>query len=125
MNFKNEFTKILEGKDIKTKLKQKFPDVIFHLLGPYEQNGEKDWYRLQMVLVPYKLRNKKLGTEFMKELIKLAKEEQRDIFLTPDDSYQEPGDMTKTDLIKWYKSLGFTKKRKDDFRSMDTMCYYT
>jgi predicted GNAT family acetyltransferase len=120
------FNQLLEGKDLKIVLRKEFPDVIFQILGPYDpMDHENGWYRLQMIVVPYKLRGQGLATKFMKRFIELAKKEKNDISLTPDDSYQEPGEMTKKDLEKWYKSLGFEKKHKDDFRMMDTMVYYS
>jgi GNAT superfamily N-acetyltransferase len=121
----NEYFEIQEKVDIKSTLRKEFPEVIFQLHGSYEGFGEgNDYYRLQMILVPYDLRRKGLGTKFMKKLTELSEKNKTDIFLSPDDGYQESGGMSKAQLTKMYKKLGFEKKRKDDFRSQDTMCYY-
>ena len=77
-----------------------------------------------MIVVPFKLREAGLGSEFMKELVNLANKEQRDVFLTPDASYQEDDGMSKGQITQWYKKFGFKKKQKSDFRSQDTYCLY-
>ena len=119
-----EITKILEGKDIKTTLKKLFPEAIFQLLGPTKVPDDKSFYQLQMIVVPFKLRERGTASEFMHELVTLAKKENKDIFLTPDASYQEKGGMTKGHLTQWYKTFGFQKKKKSDFRAMATYCFY-
>jgi len=121
-----EIMRVFEGRDVKASLKKLYPDIIFQLLGPNApEDGENGWYRLQMIVVPFKLREKGAGTLFMKELIALCKKENKDIFLTPDASYQEPDGMSKGQITQWYKKLGFTKKHKDDFRAQDTYCFYS
>jgi hypothetical protein len=106
-------------------LKKEFPDVIHQIIGPLAPtDNENGYYRLQMIVVPFKKREHQLGTKFMKRFVQLAKKENRDIMLSPSADYQEPGEMTKNDLIKWYKSLGFVKKHRDDFRSQDTYVMY-
>ena len=121
----NAIQKVFEGRDINSTLKKLFPEVIFQLLGPRKgTDGENSYYRLQMIVVPFKLREAGLGSQFMKELVKLAKQEQKDIFLTPDASYQEPDGMSKGQITQWYKTFGFKKKEKSDFRSQNTYCFY-
>jgi predicted GNAT family acetyltransferase len=63
---------------------------------------------LNVVLVPYKDRHKGKGNKFMHRLIDLAKEKGKDIYLNASDMYSEETDMKVDDLVKWYKSLGFT-----------------
>ena len=104
---------------IDNTLKREFPEVRFKL------SEHKDYAHLMIVVVKYKDRNKGQGTEFIKRLIELSEQEQKDIYLTPDDSYSEKSDMNKAQLTKWYKSLGFVKKHRDDFRNQNTMAYYT
>ena len=121
-----EIRKVFEGRDIKSILSKEYPEVIAQLQGPKPpEDSENGYYKLQMVVVPFKLRENGLATNFFKRLIILAKKEKKDIFLTPDDAYQEDDGMTKGQLTQWYKKLGFEKKHKDDFRSQDTYCYYS
>lgn len=118
--------KLIEGTDIISVLKKKYPTVISRVSGPRPAfDGENGYYVLSMMIVPFKEREKGLATKYILEFIKLAKKETLDIFLTPDDGYQEKDGMTKNDLIKWYKKLGFKKKRKDDFREQHTYCMYS
>ena len=66
-------------------------------------------------LIPFKMREQGIATEFMTELTKMAKKENFDIFLTPDAGYQEPvskGGMSKGQITQWYKSLGLQEKRE-------------
>ena len=119
-------TLLLEGKSIESALRKKFPDVIFQLLGPRPpEDGENGYYVMQMIVVPFKMRRQGLADKFMKELVDLAKKEKRDIFLTTSADYQEPNEMTKNDLAKWYKKVGFVKKNKDDFRAQHSMVFYS
>jgi len=124
-----EMQKVLEGRDIKSQLKKLYPDVIFQLLGPRKgTDGENSFYTLQMIVVKFGDRQTGLGSSFMTELTQMAKKENFDIFLTPDASYQEPiskGGMSKGQLTQWYKSFGFKKKEKSDFRAQATYCYYS
>ncbi len=119
------FKTIFIESSINDKLRNEFPDVRFNMSKIRTQKGENPWVELMIVVVPYKDRNSGIGNKFMKRLIELSKEAGVDIFLTPDDSYAEKENMSKSQLIKWYKKLGFEKKRKDDFRSQNTYCYYT
>ena len=124
--FKEQFEKLIEGRDITSTLRKEFPKVIFQLIGPSEGfDNERDFYRMQMILVPFELRNQGIATKFMERLVELMKHDKFDVFLTPDDGYQEPGEMTKSQLVKFYKKLGFVKKHKDDFRAQDTYCFYS
>ena len=122
-NKAEKILKVLEGRDIKSTLTREFPTVIAQLLGP-SRNSDGDYYRLQMLVVPFKERQQGLATRYMKRLVELAKSEDKDIFLSPSAEYQEPGAMTKGQITQWYKTFGFEKKRKDDFRSQDTYCLY-
>ena len=116
---------MLEGRDIPSVIKQKFPDVIlrFSRIMPPE-DGENRYLSMDMILVKYDDRNKGQGTKVLKELTKLAKKEKVDIFITPTDQYQEDGDMSKGDLVLWYRKHGFEKKHKDDFRTQHSYCLY-
>ena len=91
---------------------------------PFKLTENDEFLVLMIVVVPWKKRNEGIGNKFMKRLIQLAKEQNKDIFLTPDDSYAEKEDMSKAKLIKWYTKLGFKKKERSDFRSQNTYCYY-
>ena len=124
--FREEFSIGVNEADINTTLRKEFPKVIFQLIGPSEGfDNEQDYYRLQMILVPYEQRKQGIATKFMKRMLKLMKENKYDVFLTPDDGYQEPGEMSKSQLVKFYKKLGFIKKHRDDFRAQDTYCFYS
>ncbi len=104
--------------DISSTLKKEFPNT------PFKLTENKEFLVLMIVVVKYKKRHEGIGTKFMKRLIELAKKSNKDIYLSPDDSYAGADDMNKSQLIKWYKKLGFEKKQRDDFRSWNTMCYY-
>jgi len=118
------FKKLFENNII-SQLKKEFPEVISQIIGPKgPEDQENSWYQLQMIVVPYKMRTEKLGTKYMKRFIRLAKEENSDIFLTPDASYQEDDGMSLSQLTAWYKKLGFVKKHKDDFRAQHKYCLY-
>ena len=104
---------------IESTLKREFKEV------PFKMIEKDDYIELIIFVVKFKERNKGIGTSFMKRLIELANLYQKDIYLTPDDSYGEETDMNKSQLTKWYNKLGFTKKHKDDSRSKYTMCYYS
>ena len=117
--------KVFEGRDVKSVLTKDYPAVISQLLGPRPgTDGENSYYRLQILVVPFKEREQGLATKYMKTLVSIAKKEKFDVFLTPDASYQEEDGMSKGQLTQWYKKLGFEKKHKDDFRAQDTYCYY-
>ena len=119
------FKKIMLESSIEDILRTEFPEIRFNMSNRKHQKHEKSWVELMIVVVQYKNRNKKHGTDFMKRIIELADQEQVDVFLTPDASYSEKEDMSKAQLIKWYRKLGFEKKHRDDFRSQNTYCYYS
>ena len=121
----DEMLKVLEGRDIKSVISREFPTVIAQVLGVFQADpNENSFYRMQMLVVPFKEREQGLATKYMTRLLELLKKENVDLFLTPDASYQEADGMSKGQLTQWYKKLGFQKKHKDDFRSQDTYCYY-
>ncbi len=91
---------------------------------PFKLTENDEFIHLMIFVVHFGERGKGIGNKFMKRLISLAKEQNKDIFLSPDDSYGEKEDMNKTQLIKWYKRLGFVNKKKSDFRSQNTMVFY-
>ena len=106
-------------------LRREFPEIRFNMSKMKNQKDEKDWVELMILIVQYKHRRLGLGNEFMERFVELADQDKFDIFLTPDDSYSEKEDMSKAQLTKWYKNLGFQKKKSDDFRSQNTYCYYS
>ncbi|MEA2022435.1 MAG: hypothetical protein U9N08_08170 [Candidatus Caldatribacteriota bacterium] len=103
---------------IKNILKREYPEIRFNM-SEYD-----DYVELNILVVQYNQRKTGKATQFLERLIQLAHQEQKDIFLTPDDGYAEEDGMKKPQLIKWYKKLGFKNKQKSDFRSRNTMCYY-
>jgi len=113
------FRQALLESSVKTILKREFPEIRFHM------TENSDFITLDIIVVQYKERKQGKANEFMRRLIELAKQEQKDIFLTPDDSYAEKNGMNKSKLTKWYKKLGFKPKEKSDFRSRNLMCYYS
>jgi hypothetical protein len=114
---KKMFKQLLESS-IKATMKQEFPDIR-SIISEHD-----DYITLGVVLVKADDRRKHKATDFMKRLIELAKKENKDIFLTPDDGYSGKGDMTTAELTKWYKKLGFKNKSKSDFRAMEKLAYY-
>ena len=124
-----EMLKVFEGRDLKSIMSKEFPDVIAQLIGPRSpadpENGENGFYTLNMIVVPFKQREKGIANTYMKRLVQLAKKDQKDVFLTPDDGYSEDDGMTKGQLTQWYKKLGFERKHKDDFRAQHTYCFYS
>jgi len=115
---------LLEGKTLSILLKKKYPDVIFQLIGPRPpEDGENGFYTLQMILVPYKLRQQGIASKFMKDLVTIASKEGNDIMLSPTVEYME-NEMSLKQLTDWYKKFGFRKKKRDDFRSMNTYVLY-
>ncbi len=121
----NSFRSLMLEASVEDILRTEFPEIRFNMSKRKHQKDEKSWIELMIVVVQYKERNKGKGSEFMKRLIELAEQEKIDVFLTPDDSYSEKEDLSKSQLIKWYKKLGFEKKHRDDFRSQNTFCYYS
>ena len=108
----------LQGKSINKILKKEFN-------VPFKLTENDEFIHLMILVVPFKQRSEGIGNKFMKRLIELAKEQKKDIFLSPSDEYGEKEDMNKAQLIKWYKKLGFVNKKKSDFRSQNTMVFYT
>ena len=104
---------------VEAKLSKEFKNTV-----RFKLSESPDKVYLMIFVVPYKDRGNGIGTKFMKSLIKYAKELNKNIYLTPDDSYAEKEDMNKIQLTKWYKSLGFEKKRKDDFSTQAVMALY-
>jgi predicted GNAT family acetyltransferase len=76
---------------------------------------------LNIVLVPFKERNKGKGKKFMNRLIEIAKEKNKDIILYASGAYAEDTDMQVEDLVQWYKRLGF--KETKDFKLNKEMVY--
>lgn len=109
---------MLEGRSIQAVLKKEFPEVRFNA------SENEEFIALSILVVQFKQRNQGIGSKFMKRFVDLADEHKKDIFLTPDASYAEDGEMSKSSLIKWYQKFGFVNKEKSDFRSQNTMCYY-
>ena len=93
---------------VKGTLTKEFPrtEAIFNI------DEKSDRIILNIVLVPFKDRRKGKGTSFMKRLIELAEEKNKDIYLNASDMYAEDSDMNKDQLIKWYESLGFKTTNK-------------
>ena len=120
MNFKQ----MLLESTIEQILRKEYPEIRFNMSRTKTQSGENDWVELSIIVVQFDNRNSGHGSEFMKRFIELADQDHVDIFLTPDDSYSQKGEMNKSQLIKWYKKFGFEKKHKDDFRAQYTHCYY-
>lgn len=112
-------------KDIITEMRSIDQQLKSEFSIPFKLIENSEFMVLQIVVVPWKQRNTGIGNKFMKRLIQLAKKVQKDVFISPDDGYAEKEDMSKAQLIKWYKKLGFKNKAKSDFRSQNTMCYYT
>ncbi len=76
---------------------------------------------LNIIVVPAKVRKQGKGTKFMKRLIELAKEKNKDLYLNVSDMYSDEGDPKANELIKWYKKLGF--KETKDFKLTKEMVY--
>ena len=121
----NNFKSLMLEATIEDTLRTEFPEIRFNTSKVKSQKDEKDWIELMILVVQHKERREGQGSEFMKRFIELVDIDEVDIFLTPDASYSGKGDMSKPQLIKWYKSLGFEKKHRDDFRSQSTFCYYS
>lgn len=120
-----DFKSLMLEASIEDILRTEYPEVRFNMSGRRSQKDEKDWLELMIVVVKFSDRNKGIGKEFMQRITQLADQEDVDVFLTPDDSYSQKGEMNKSQLTKWYKKLGFEKKHKSDFRSQNTYCYYS
>jgi hypothetical protein len=105
------------NETVKGTLFKEFPktETIFNI------DERPDKIILNIVLVPFKKRNKGKGTKFMHRLIEIAEENDKDIYLYASDMYAEESDMKVEDLVKWYKSLGF--KPTKDFKLNKEMVY--
>ena len=112
------FSSMLLESSVKNIMKREFPDIRMII------SEDEDYVVLGVVLVHHTERKKGKATEFMLRLIEVAEQERKDIFLTPDDGYSSKGDMSTAQLTKWYKKLGFKKKKKSDFRAQQLLCYY-
>jgi GNAT superfamily N-acetyltransferase len=104
--FKDYF--LTEMAKVTGTLKREFPNVRFVI------DETDDYIDLRIFVVVYKDRHKGIGTKFINRLKELADESNKTIYLTPDDSYAEDGEMTKKDLERWYKKLGFVDKPKNE-----------
>jgi mannose-6-phosphate isomerase-like protein (cupin superfamily)/predicted GNAT family acetyltransferase len=82
-----------------------------------------DYIELSKVVVPKENRGSGIGSKFMNDLIKYAKANNKDIFLTPSSDFGG----SKGRLIQFYKGFGFkpNKGRDRDFRSKNTMVLHT
>jgi len=90
-------------------------DVIFNI------HEASDKIVLNIVVVPFKVRKQGKGTKFMKRLIEVAKDKNKDIYLNVSDAYAEDTDPKVNDLIKWYKKLGF--QETENFKINKEMVY--
>ncbi len=99
------------------QLGARHPDVRYELY-PTIKGNEKRVY-LTGFMVPYTMRGKGLGTEFMEDLIKVADENGFKITLTPSSSYG--GNVTR--LKQFYKGFGFVenKGQNRDFSHRENM----
>ena len=116
-NTPNTFTDFLiEGKVSNILLKE-FPrtETIFNI------DEKSDKIILNVVVVPYKVRKQGKGTKFMKRLIEIAREKNKDLYLNVSDMYADENDPKKDDLYKWYKKLGF--KETNNFKLNGEMMY--
>ncbi len=100
---------ILEGTDIEATLRHDFPEVRFNM----RENGNT--VELQIIVVQHLRRNQSEGKKFMKRLIELAHQNNKNVALTPDASYSSGDDMNQSQLTKWYERLGFKKKPLNKF----------
>lgn len=103
------FKSLMEGTSIERELRKEFPHVIFN------SNEDESKFELNVIVVPFKERNKGIGTEFMKRFVQLGKKFKKNLHLTPDDTYSEKGEMNKQQLTKWYESFGFKKHEVNGF----------
>jgi GNAT superfamily N-acetyltransferase len=92
-----------ESESVRAKLLKKYPKTEVHFLA---DEDDKNIF-LKMILVPYKKRRQGIGTKFMKDLIKYAREKGKTVTLIPSDLYSDEDDMDINQLRQWYKSLGF------------------
>ena len=104
----------------KNNLKENIESILNSKYGVeldiYEKN---DLIELSKIIVPKSMRGQGIGSKVMKELIEYAKQNKKDIFLTPSNSFGS----TKSGLDKFYKSLGFKPNfgKNRDFRSRELL----
>jgi predicted GNAT family acetyltransferase len=67
-------------------------------------SGER--FDLESIVIPKQLRGQGYGTEIMNKIIKLADDESKPIYLTPDTSF---GGSSFKRLVSFYKRFGFVK----------------
>ena len=93
---------LIEGK-VSQILSSEFSkeDAIFNI------HETPDKIMLNIIVVPFNARKQGKGTKFMKRLIEVAKEKNKDLYLNVSDAYAEKNDPKADDLFKWYKKLGF------------------
>ena len=96
-------------------LKTKYPDIRFEL---YTKDKDKS-VLLTGFIVPYKLRNTGIGTNFMNDLVKIADETGYKIKLSPSSSYG--GNVNR--LYDFYSRFGFVrnKGKNRDFSHKESM----
>ena len=87
------------------QLEARHPEIKFELY-PTVKGDTKRVY-LTGFMVPYSMRGKGLGTEFMEDLIKVADENGFKVTLTPSSSYG--GNVTR--LKAFYKGFGFVENK--------------
>ncbi|MHA2069952.1 MAG: GNAT family N-acetyltransferase, partial [Candidatus Thorarchaeota archaeon] len=103
-----------KAKTIDDILSEKHPKVDAFV------SERNDSIKLHTIEVPKALRRKGIGTAYMEDLIAYADEVGKTVTLSTGG---RKGDISKTRLIAYYKSLGFVenKGRNKDFRISDTM----
>ena len=99
------------------QLEARHPEIKFELY-PTVKGDTKRVY-LTGFMVPYSMRGKGLGTEFMEDLIKTADENGFKVTLTPSSSYG--GNVTR--LKAFYKGFGFVENKGNnrDFSHREDM----
>jgi predicted GNAT family acetyltransferase len=104
----------------KQKIKENIESILTSKYGVEVDIYERaDYIELSKIIVPKQMRGQGIGSKVMKELIEYAKQNKKDIFLTPSNSFGG----NKTGLDKFYKSLGFKSNsgRNRDFRSRQSL----
>jgi hypothetical protein len=101
--------------DVEKKLKEKFSNIRFEI----NQRDDFKIIYLTGFIVPIKLRNTGIGTDFMNELCKIADEIGYKITLTPSSAYY--GNVNR--LKDFYQRFGFVfnKGKNRDFSHRETM----
>jgi len=113
----NTFTDFLTEGKISNILLKEFPrtETIFNI------DEKQNKIILNVIVVPYKIRKQGNGTKFMKRLIELAKEKNKDLYLNISEMYADEGDPHFNELYNWYKKLGF--KETKNFKLNKEMVY--